>query len=1452
MADTYWAAREGDILLHTSIWADIAGAAVELACYGAIGLIPGGFIVSTLVGIAVAASGLNDVISDLSEEVSNLFPLAEDGKIKTGSPNTRTNGKASARAAGAIDQSIELSDSSEEPQQPESFIDIASNALNDFVEFAENLPMQLYRPTVASPDPRAKPRDDDKILCCKHPHLPGTDEYLAEGSSKVYINSQPAVRSNDRSTCEAKVTDDHAGGVKVSNNVRIGGEPIVVREIRSGKHPVALAASIFTILLNPKKICNKFFCFATTSVAVGYLSSKITAATRIGHPVHLPTGAKLLFGTEDLDFTLPAHLPLQWQRFYSSVDTRSHNMFGAGWSVSFEVEIEISPQPDGSCAAVYINEQGRRLEIDPLQPGEGMRGINENLTIRRGQHNRWVIEDDDGLYRLFEPDPNQPHRLYLTALQDRNDNRLLLYRDSHSRIIEITDNDRSTRLSLHYQHPQHPQRVTTIKQQLANGHSRVLAQYQYTAQGDLQHVIDAEQRHTRTFAYDTGRRLIYHRLPTGLHCHYQWDYFADAAETAWRVTHHWTEADGQRQEDYHFHYDIEQRLTTVKDSLGRISQHYWNEVYQITRYIDPLGHTTAFEWNDNQQLISVTDAQGGQWRYSYDEQGRETAETDPLGRTTQTQWLPHWALPTISVDPDGSTWRYYYDERGNLLTVIDPLKQRTRYQYDQHGQITRITDARGGHKYLRWNPNGQLIQHTDCSGSLTQLGYDRHGNLTDITNAIGNSSRYQYNAAGDLISATLPDGRQEHFSVNAAGQLLTYTDPAGHTTHYHRDPRGLVHRRTDSAGRSIRFHYDTYSRLTTLTNENGEHYQFTYDAGDRLTEQTDLGGRKQKLTYDQLDNVSAVHFAAGSPAEITHRFTRDAIGRLIGKHTPDGNTAYQYDPADNLIKVGYKKAGLPTEAEADIITFRYDIIGNLLSETTAQGTLSHQYDQLGNRIATTLPDGRTLNNLYYGSGHLHQINLDGTTITDIERDRLHREVLRSQGQLNTEFRYDRNSRLQHKQTRRGHNTILPDILTDRRYQYDNLDRLVSKKHTRQGQTDYHYDRTGRIESCRNQAYWETLQYDAAANLLDKRRNEDSSTDNQNLIRFNQLLHFRGLQYTYDAHGRTHSKQTASGTQYYHYDAEHRLTEVRIEKLNCTERYGYVYDALGRRIEKHQIDRAGKACNRTRFLWDGLRMIQETRTDRSKSVYIYTDESGYEPLARVETTTGTEQKVLYYHTDVNGAPEELTDEDGHIVWACSYQLWGKPIQEIEHSQIQQNLRYQGQYLDRETGLHYNTFRYYDPDIGRFTQPDPIGLLGGFNLYQYAPNGLMWIDPWGLWTYNTMPKIDGFQKHHIIPQQLKNHNLIKAAGMNIHSVKNIMYLPTSADAHATRTIHNGSHFAYTRDIEAQMSDIYERGQKENWTQKQYKQALNKLIKKERINLRSGKTILNKNSIRPSKGC
>ena len=128
------------------------------------------------------------------------------------------------------------------------------------------------------------------------------------------------------------------------------------------------------------------------------------------------------------------------------------------------------------------------------------------------------------------------------------------------------------------------------------------------------------------------------------------------------------------------------------------------------------------------------------------------------------------------------------------------------------------------------------------------------------------------------------------------------------------------------------------------------------------------------------------------------------------------------------------------------------------------------------------------------------------------------------------------------------------------------------------------------------------------------------------------------------------------------------------------------------------------------------------------------------------------EIYHYHTDHLGTPRELTDTDGHIAWEACYQTWGRAhqidypgilhvisdgntqrqvwIEPHPHERPIQNLRFQGQYHDEETGLHYNRFRYYDPDVGRFASQDPIGLAGGVNTYQYAPNPVVWIDPLGL--------------------------------------------------------------------------------------------------------------------------
>ncbi|EBW6178047.1 hypothetical protein A4P20_23935, partial [Salmonella enterica subsp. enterica serovar Hadar] len=95
--------------------------------------------------------------------------------------------------------------------------------------------------------------------------------------------------------------------------------------------------------------------------------------------------------------------------------------------------------------------------------------------------------------------------------------------------------------------------------------------------------------------------------------------------------------------------------------------------------------------------------------------------------------------------------------------------------------------------------------------------------------------------------------------------------------------------------------------------------------------------------------------------------------------------------------------------------------------------------------------------------------------------------------------------------------------------------------------------------------------------------------------------------------------------------------------STVRRYGYVYDAPGRRVEKHELDAEGKPYNRTTFLWDGMRLAQECRLGRSSSLYIYSDQGSHEPLARVDRAApGEADEVLYYHTDVNGAPEEMTD------------------------------------------------------------------------------------------------------------------------------------------------------------------------------------------------------------------
>ncbi|MCO6540640.1 MAG: RHS domain-containing protein, partial [Gilliamella sp.] len=205
-------------------------------------------------------------------------------------------------------------------------------------------------------------------------------------------------------------------------------------------------------------------------------------------------------------------------------------------------------------------------------------------------------------------------------------------------------------------------------------------------------------------------------------------------------------------------------------------------------------------------------------------------------------------------------------------------------------------------------------------------------------------------------------------------------------------------------------------------------------------------------------------------------------------------------------------------------------------------------------------------------------------------------------------------------------------------------------------------------------------------------------------------------------GKDHSLVT-----HYEYDCRHRLIKViKPTGLIIT----YTYDAFNRRTSK-TVD--GKT---TEFIWQGSRLIAETDNDKHWQTYLYEPDS-YRPLALVHGNAQQDNiKLYWYQNDHLGTPIALTSNMGDTLYECQYNAYGQIINETYHQDdfhaLPDNpLRFQGQYYDEETGLHYNLNRYYDPFTGRYITQDPLGILGGLNSYQYAGSDpINWVDPLGL--------------------------------------------------------------------------------------------------------------------------
>jgi len=105
-------------------------------------------------------------------------------------------------------------------------------------------------------------------------------------------------------------------------------------------------------------------------------------------------------------------------------------------------------------------------------------------------------------------------------------------------------------------------------------------------------------------------------------------------------------------------------------------------------------------------------------------------------------------------------------------------------------------------------------------------------------------------------------------------------------------------------------------------------------------------------------------------------------------------------------------------------------------------------------------------------------------------------------------------------------------------------------------------------------------------------------------------------------------------------------------------------------------------------------------------------------------------VVYLLTDHQNKPRRgVNAATKRVDWTWDPDAFG--VFQPSLARVEVNLRFPGQYYDKHTGLYYNHHRYYNPQIGRYMEPDPIGLAGGLNPYAYANNNpVMEVDPSGL--------------------------------------------------------------------------------------------------------------------------
>ena len=476
--------------------------------------------------------------------------------------------------------------------------------------------------------------------------------------------------------------------------------------------------------------------------------------------------------------------------------------------------------------------------------------------------------------------------------------------------------------------------------------------------------------------------------------------------------------------------------------------------------------------------------------------------------------------------------------------------------------------------------------------------------------------------------------------------------------------------------------YGSDGRVTSQKQNGVAVAAYGYTGNGQIASVTDAKSNVTSYQYDGFDRLVRTTFADqsyeyisrngyGDPTDMRQRDAStismgyDLLGRVTTMYLPGGGS-------NSNISLGYDLFGRVTSASngngqapwTNSTTMAYDALGRMVTETSNPGGIgpratAYQYDASGNRTRITWADGFFASYEYRPDGLLQRIRENGgAVLAEYGYDALGRRtaIWRGNG-TSSGYGYDGLSRL----TSLGHD--LAGTAADVTYgsTYDNLSRI-----TIQTRSNDSYAWTGQINADRSYSSNVLNQYTQIGNGglgYDGRGNLVSDGNS-------------GISYGYDALG--HLTGSSTGAQ-------------------------LAYDALGR-LSYTAVNGGGI----TRFGYAGDQMIAEY------------DASG-NLVRRHVPSTGNDDPIVSYgpqgrswlYADERGSVVATADDAGNPSQIMTYDEFGIP-----GGNYASRFQYTGQAWLPELGMAHFKARIYSPTLGRFLQPDPIGLAGGMNLYNYA--------------------------------------------------------------------------------------------------------------------------------------